>query len=308
MLNLLENKEEIVSKVKNELLRREFGTFKELIRLLPLSRDIVIEVIDELEYKEIDKLLEVTFFGALEFAEWVEENKRILRKNENLLENLSFKSSNVKKEIEKRENLLKNLNTLKSLKEKKEQLDYSIASKINNLLKKENDELKVVNQKLQEELEKLRPLLKTYEDKIAYLEKELKSGSKVSKNVLVELKENLNKKEKIIEKLQQENKNLEKNRISLRDSEIKVCEELKKSLEGFEAVVEIITSKLLQDILFYIIKIPEFRKFRLKSALNEINAENLFNLSRLMVNADVFVNFYYPFLLEAKRKSKKIMS
>ncbi len=308
MLNLLENKEEIVSKVKNELLRREFGTFKELIRLLPLSRDIVIEVIDELEYKEIDKLLEVTFFGALEFAEWVEENKRILRKNENLLENLSFKSSNVKKEIEKRENLLKNLNTLKSLKEKKEQLDYSIASKINNLLKKENDELKVVNQKLQEELEKLRPLLKTYEDKIAYLEKELKSGSKVSKNVLVELKENLNKKEKIIEKLQQENKNLEKNRISLRDSEIKVCEELKKSLEGFEVVVEIITSKLLQDILFYIIKIPEFRKFRLKSALNEINAENLFNLSRLMVNADVFVNFYYPFLLEAKRKSKKIMS
>lgn len=305
----------------SEVLEITFQTLNKVVNWLDKNKVIIRKNSDKLDLEKLQRKIENTEKELEKHSEYIKQ----LEKSEFLKQKLY--------ELIKTESTILNEECLKEMKDIKNKEENSIRIQKSEI-KKLNDNIEILNQEkryIEEKLNKEKILNKELSQKIGKLQKEIKNihTLELEKNKIAEklkfslntieeiketnkeLKETLSQKEEKIENLQNEIMNEKYEKVSLEKTNGTLKEKLDEyenkldSFKGFDEVIRQLQNPKLTNLLIAILKTESLSQMRLKFDLKDDNLNSLLKLFQLTLDSDYFVNIYYPFIEEYKKKNIK---
>jgi len=305
----------------SEVLEITFQTLNKVVNWLDKNKVIIRKNSDKLDLEKLQRKIENTEKELEKHSEYIKQ----LEKSEFLKQKLY--------ELIKTESTILNEECLKEMKDIKNKEENSIRIQKSEI-KKLNDNIEILNQEkryIEEKLNKEKILNKELSQKIGKLQKEIKNihTLELEKNKIAEklkfslntieeiketnkeLKETLSQKEEKIENLQNEIMNEKYEKVSLEKTNGTLKEKLDEyenkldSFKGFDEVIRQLQNPKLTNLLMAILKTESLSQMRLKFDLKDDNLNSLLKLFQLTLDSDYFVNIYYPFIEEYKKRNIK---
>lgn len=305
----------------SEVLEITFQTLNKVVNWLDKNKVIIRKNSDKLDLEKLQRKIENTEKELEKHSEYIKQ----LEKSEFLKQKLY--------ELIKTESTILNEECLKEMKDIKNKEENSIRIQKSEI-KKLNDNIEILNQEkryIEEKLNKEKILNKELSQKIGKLQKEIKNihTLELEKNKIAEklkfslntieeiketnkeLKETLSQKEEKIENLQNEIMNEKYEKVSLEKTNGILKEKLDEyenkldSFKGFDEVIRQLQNPKLTNLLMAILKTESLSQMRLKFDLKDDNLNSLLKLFQLTLDSDYFVNIYYPFIEEYKKRNIK---
>ena len=305
----------------SEVLEITFQTLNKVVNWLDKNKVIIRKNSDKLDLEKLQRKIENTEKELEKHSEYIKQ----LEKSEFLKQKLY--------ELIKTESTILNEECLKEMKDIKNKEENSIRIQKSEI-KKLNDNIEILNQEkryIEEKLNKEKILNEELSQKIGKLQKEIKNihTLELEKNKIAEklkfslntieeiketnkeLKETLSQKEEKIENLQNEIMNEKYEKVSLEKTNGTLKEKLDEyenkldSFKGFDEVIRQLQNPKLTNLLIAILKTESLSQMRLKFDLKDDNLNSLLKLFQLTLDSDYFVNIYYPFIEEYKKRNIK---